>query len=87
LLGVAILITLATNMAWVASEVHVSKYLPKNKKGELMGVFITGKDIGFDLAPLFYGLFAVFGLKVPFIILGILLLCGWIFFRIAWRKN
>lgn len=73
-------------MAWVASEVYTSEYLPKGKKGEFMGIFASGKDLGFDLAPLFYGLLAVFGLKVPFLISGILLFLAWIFFNFSWRK-
>src|SRR3989344_2039671 len=59
LLGLAALITLATNMGWTSTEVEVSRYLPKGRKGEFMGGFMTGKDLGFDIAPLFYGVFAV----------------------------
>jgi len=87
LLGLAALITLATNMGWTSTEVEVSRYLPKGRKGEFMGVFMTGKDLGFDIAPLFYGVFAVFGLKVPFFILGVLILVAWMFFMIAQRKS
>lgn len=87
LLVLAFLITLFANMAWVASEVHVSEYLPKGRKGEFMGIFVAGKDIGLDIAPLFYGLLAAFGLKVPFLVLGVLLFLAWLFFVIAWRKG
>lgn len=85
LLGVTIAIS--TNFAWTASEVHISEYLPKGKKGEYMGIFTAAKDIGFDIAPLFYGLTAVFGLKVPFLVLGLLIICTGLFFAIAFRKN
>ena len=87
LLLLAVLITLTTNMAWTSTEVEVSRYLPKGRKGEFMGIFMTGKDLGFDIAPLFYGVFAVFGLKVPFFILGVLILLAWVFFMISQRKR
>lgn len=82
----AMIITLTANMAWTASEIEVSEYLPRNKKGEFMGIFVTGKDLGFDLAPLFYGLIASIGLKIPFLMLGIMLLAALILFMIANRK-
>src|SRR3989344_1384638 len=87
LLLLAVLITLTTNMAWTSTEVEVSRYLPKGRKGEFMGIFMTGKDLGFDIAPLFYGVFAVFGLKVPFFILGVLILLAWVFFMISQRQR
>jgi len=87
LLVLAFFITLCANMAWVASEVYVSEYLPKGRKGEFMGIFASGKDLGFDLAPLFYGLLAVFGLKIPFLISGILLFLAWLFFNFSWKKD
>ncbi len=87
LLVLAFLITLFANMAWVASEVHVSEYLPKGRKGEFMSIFVAGKDLGYDIAPLIYGFLAVFGLKVPFLVLGVLLFFAWLFFVISWRKG
>ena len=73
LIVLAALTTLFTNMAWCATEVSIYRYLPKGKKGEFTGIFITAKDLGFDVAPLIYGLIAVNGLKIPFLVLGIML--------------
>lgn len=87
LMALAFMIALSANMGWAASEVEVSNYLPKGKKGEFTGIFMAAKDIGFDLAPLFYGLFAVISLKVPFLVLGILLFLAGIVYMIANRKR
>lgn len=81
------LIALATNMAWTGSEVQISEYLPRGKKGEFMGIFDAVKDIGFDLAPMFYGFIATLGLKAPFLMLGFLLLAAWIVFAIANKEK
>lgn len=86
LLILATVTTFTANMAWTSSEIQVSEYLPKGKKGEFMGIFVTGKDFGFNLAPLFYGIFAAFNLKLPFLMLGFLLFAVWLFFIIANRK-
>lgn len=79
--------TIFTNMAWCATEVSISKYLPKGKKGEFTGIFITAKDLGFDLAPLAYGLIAFNGLKLPFLCLGVLLVFAWLFHLYASRST
>jgi MFS family permease len=86
MLVIAFLTTLTMNMAWVGGEVSVSEYLPKGRKGEFTGIFVAGKDLGFDLAPLFYGLFASISLKIPFLVLGIVLLTACILFFIVHRK-
>lgn len=86
LIIVAFLSALFANMGWVGSEVQTSKYLPKGKKGEFASIFVTGKDLGYDLAPLFYGLVAALGLKMPFLILAGLLLLAWLFFMISHRN-
>jgi MFS family permease len=75
------------NMAWVASEVNVSKYLKKNEKGEISSIFVTARDIGYDLSPLFYGSVAVLGLKTPFLVLGGLLFIAWIFSVLIHKKS
>lgn len=82
---VAFFSALFANMAWVGSEVHVSKYLPKGKCGEFASLFVTGKDLGYDLAPIFYGFSAVLGLKMPFLFLGLLLFVAWLFFVVSHR--
>jgi MFS family permease len=78
LLALACLITFSANMAWSGSEVAISEHLPRNRKGEFAGIFTAGKDIGFDLAPLFYGLFAAIDLKLPFFVLGLMLFAAWL---------
>lgn len=78
--------TIFTNMAWCATEVSICNYLPKGKRGEFTGIFITAKDLGFDLAPLAYGLIAYNGLKLPFLFLGILLIFAWTFILYANKK-
>jgi MFS family permease len=83
LIGVAMVVS--TDAAWVANEVHLGSHLPKGKKGEYTGVFLLGKELGYSFAPVFYGLFAVAGLKVPFLALGALMLIGWLFFSITHR--
>lgn len=87
LLVLAAVSTIFANMAWVATEVSISSHLPKGKKGEFMGIFLTGKDLGFDFAPLIYGLIAILGLKVPFLFLGILLLSALVFYLIGNKKE
>jgi len=74
LLAAAFFSAFFANMAWVASEVQVSKYLLKGEKGEIASIFVAARDIGYDFAPLFYGFVAVLGLKAPFLMLGLLLL-------------
>lgn len=87
LLLIASLSTITLNAAWFANEVHISEFLPRGKKGEYVGIYSFPKDIGFDIAPLFYGAFAAFGLKVPFFILSFLLAFGFAFFVIAHFRN
>lgn len=87
LLVAAALITFAVNSAWTGSEVQISEYLPKTKKGEFMGIYMSAKDLGFDLAPLFYGLLTIVGLKFPFLIVGFMLLAAGIFFALTHRKE
>jgi sugar phosphate permease len=87
LLLLGALAALFTNMAWTGSEIQVSKYLPDDKKGEFMGIFEAARDIGFDLAPMFYGFIALLGLKVPFLMLGFLLLAAWLVFVISNREK
>lgn len=86
LMLLAFIITLVANMGWTGSAVEISRYLPDGRKGEFMGIFLAAKDIGFDLAPLFYGLFASVTLKVPFFVLGILLFLAGLVYMIANRK-
>lgn len=83
----AFLITLFVNMAWTANEIYISEYLPNGRKGEFMGVYASGKDIGFDLAPLFYGTLAFFGLKIPFLFIGLLIFLAGLNFFICWKKD
>jgi MFS family permease len=87
LLALAALITFSANMAWSGSEVAVSEYLPKNRKGEYAGIFTAAKDIGFDLAPVFYGLFAAIDLKLPFLVLGVMLFAAWLMHFAANRQR
>ncbi|VVB80428.1 Major Facilitator Superfamily protein [uncultured archaeon] len=88
LLCAAFLSSFFANMAWVASEVHVSKYLPRGEQGEVTSVFVTARDIGYDFAPLFYGLIAVLGLKMPFLVLGLVLLIAGFFSMITnWKRK
>jgi len=87
LLALAIITTFTANMAWTSSEIHVSEYLPKGRKGEFMGIFVTGKDMGFNLAPLIYGFFAAFNLKLPFLIIGAILFFAWMLFMFAYRRK
>lgn len=74
-------------MAWTANEIYISEHLPKGRKGEFMGVYASGKDIGYDLAPLFYGALAFFDLKIPFLIIGLLLFLSGIIFFISWKDH
>jgi MFS family permease len=87
LLVLAFITTLVVNMGWTASEVEVSRYLPKGKKAEFMGIFVAARDLGYDVAPLTYGLVAFFGLKLPFLVAGILLVIALVFFLIVNRKK
>lgn len=87
LMAIAFCSAFFANMAWVASEVQVSRYLPKGKKGEFTSIFITAKDIGYDLAPILYGFTALLGLKMPFLILGGLLFIAWISFMVTHRNE
>jgi MFS family permease len=86
LLITAALSSFFANMAWVASEVQVSKYLASGEQGEITSIFVTARDIGYDFAPLFYGFIAVLGLKMPFLVLGLLLLFAG-FFSILTRNK
>jgi MFS family permease len=82
----AFFVAFFANMGWVASEVHVSKYLPKGKKGEFTSIFVAGRDIGYDISPIFYGFTAILGLKVPFLFLAGFLFLAWLFFTITHRN-
>lgn len=87
LLFLAFAFTFMLNLSWVGTEVELSQYLPKGKKGEYMGIFTTAKDLGFDLAPLCYGLIASISLKLPFLFLAILLFLALLLFIFANREN
>ena len=75
------------NLSWAGTEVELSRYLPKGRKGEYMGIFTTAKDLGFDLAPLCYGLIASISLKLPFLFLGILFFISFLVFLFSLRKD
>ena len=70
----AFLTTILVYMGWSASEVEVSDHLPEGEKAEYMGIYASARDWGYDLAPLFYGLFASINLKMPFLVTGLLIL-------------
>jgi MFS family permease len=79
LLITAFLSAFFANMAWVASEVEISKYLPTNEKGEITSIFVSARDVGYDLAPIFYGFVSILGLKMPFLVLSIFLITAGLF--------
>jgi putative MFS transporter len=70
----AFITTVLIYMGWSASEVEISNYLPDGEKAEYMGIYDTARDLGYDLAPLFYGLLAVINLKLPFFVVGVFML-------------
>jgi MFS family permease len=74
---------IAIDAAWVANEVHLIEHLPPKKKGEFAGVFLFAKDLGFGFAPFFYGVFASIDLKLPFFVLGFIVLGSWILFSLT----
>jgi len=83
LLTLAALMTITFNAAWVGSDIQISEYLPKKKKAEFTGIFFFAEHLGFNLAPLFYGVLTVLGLQFPFFALGFSLLGSWAFYSVA----
>jgi len=81
----ASLTTILVYMGWSASEVEVSNFLPEGEKGEYMGIYTSARDLGYDLAPLFYGLLAAINLKLPFLVVGIFILISGILSFLAYR--
>lgn len=83
----AALTTISLDIAWIANDVAVSDYLPARKRGEFMGVFSLGRELGYDFAPVFYGMLTLLGLKFPFFAAALLVLFGWGYFSIHFLKK
>ncbi len=79
--------TILIYLGWSASEVEVSEHLPEGEKAEYMGIYASARDWGYDLAPLFYGLLASINLKLPFLVVGFLILLAGIISIFAQRTD
>ena len=79
--------TLLVYMGSFSSAVEVSNYLPDGEKAEYLGIYDSARDLGYDIAPLFYGVLASINLRLPFLVIGIFIFFSGIISVFAYRSG
>ncbi len=72
----AFISTIGVNLAWATFEIEAA-FISKNQQdsGKVESVFVFSKNMGWDTAPFIFGLVALlFGMKIPFLFVGVILL-------------